>query len=169
MIVVAIVGVLAALAIYGVNKYVNNAKTTEARTAVGRIAKDAATAYQRPRAAADFIAVGESAAYSNQLCPSATPVPADIPKASKVQSAAAEWNTEGWACLRFSMSDPQQYRYNYQVSATTGDGATFTATAEGDLDGDGTPSMFRMRGKIVADQDNALVVYPNLEEIDPLE
>ena len=35
MIVVAIVGVLAALAIYGVRKYVANAKTTEARMASG--------------------------------------------------------------------------------------------------------------------------------------
>ena len=40
MIVVAIIGVLAALAIYGVRKYLTNAKTAEARTALGRIAKD---------------------------------------------------------------------------------------------------------------------------------
>lgn len=130
MIVVAIVGVLAALAIYGVNKYVANAKTTEARTALGRIGKDATTAYQRPRASGDILAVGTSAAFANQMCGSATAaVPAAVPKGAKYQSAAADWggsNDAGWTCLRFSMSDPQQYQYNYQVSATTGDGATFT-------------------------------------------
>jgi type IV pilus assembly protein PilA len=169
MIVVAIVGVLAALAIYGVNKYVNNAKTTEARSAVARIAKDATTAYHRPRASGDILAVGGVAAFSNQMCPSAAAVPAAVPSGAKVQSAAADWNTEGWTCLRFSMSDPQQYQYNYTVSATTGDQATFAAVAIGNLDGDSVNSTFRMNGKIVAAQDNALMVSPNLEEIDPLE
>jgi type IV pilus assembly protein PilA len=44
MIVVAIVGILSVLAIYGVRKYVANAKTAEARNSLGQIAKDAATA-----------------------------------------------------------------------------------------------------------------------------
>ena len=44
MIVVAIVGILAVLAVYGVRKYIANSKTTEARNALGQIAKDAATA-----------------------------------------------------------------------------------------------------------------------------
>ncbi len=39
MIVVAIVGVLAALAIYGVRKYIANAKTAEARNALGQMAQ----------------------------------------------------------------------------------------------------------------------------------
>jgi type IV pilus assembly protein PilA len=42
MIVVAIVGILSVLAIYGVRKYVANAKTAEARNSLGQIAKDAA-------------------------------------------------------------------------------------------------------------------------------
>lgn len=172
MIVVAIVGVLAALAIYGVNKYVNNAKTTEARTAVARIAKDATTAYQRPRASGAILAVGASAAFSNAMCDDASPVPAAVPVGAKVQSAAADWggtNDAGWSCLRFSMSDPQQYQYDYQVSATTGDGATFNAIAKGDLDGDAAPSTFQLNGQIVAAQDNALMVSPNINETDPLE
>lgn len=169
MIVVAIVGVLAALAIYGVNKYVNNAKTTEARSAVARIAKDATTAYQRPRASGSVLAAGASAAFSNQMCDDATPTPAAVPAGAKYQSTAAEWNHAGWACLRFSMTDPQQYQYDYQVSATTGDGATFNAIARGDLDGDSTLSTFQMDGQIVAAQDNSLLVSPNLNETNPLE
>lgn len=172
MIVVAIVGVLAALAIYGVNKYVNNAKTTEARTAVARIAKDATTAYARPRASGDILAVGGSAAFSNQMCDDATAVPSAVPAGAKVQSAAANWGgsqNAGWTCLNFSMSDPQQYQYDYQVSATTGDGSTFAATAKGDLDGDGTLSTFQLNGQIVAAQDNALMVSPNIAETNPLE
>ena len=45
MIVVAIVGILAVLAVYGVRKYVSNAKTAEARNSLGVIATDEAAAY----------------------------------------------------------------------------------------------------------------------------
>lgn len=172
MIVVAIVGVLASLAIYGVNRYVNNAKTTEARAVVARIAKDATTAYARPRASSGILAVGASAAFANQMCDDASPVPASVPAAVKVQSASANWGgsgSAGWTCLNFSMSDPQQYQYDYQVSATTGDGATFTAIARGDIDGDGALSTFQLGGQIVAAQENALMVSPNIEEINPVE
>ena len=47
MITVAIVGVLAALATYGVSSYVKSARAAEARANVGRMAKDAAAAYAR--------------------------------------------------------------------------------------------------------------------------
>lgn len=172
MIVVAIVGMLSALAIYGVNRYMTNAKSTEARVIVARIAKDAATAYARPRASSGILAVGGSAAFANQMCDDASPVPASIPSGAKVQSAAANWGgsgSAGWTCLNFSMTDPQQYQYDYQVSATTGDGATFYAIAKGDIDGDGTLATFQLGGQIVAAQENALMVSPNIEEINPVE
>ena len=47
MIVVAIVGILAVLAVYGVRKYLANAKTAEARNSLGQIAKDSAAQYER--------------------------------------------------------------------------------------------------------------------------
>ena len=53
MIVVAIVGVLAALAIYGVRRYILNSKTAEARNGIGQMAKDASAAYNREGMAAD--------------------------------------------------------------------------------------------------------------------
>jgi type IV pilus assembly protein PilA len=175
MIVVAIVGVLAALAIYGVNKYVNNAKTTEARTAVGRIAKDAATAYQRPQASGAILAPAGEARMTNVLCPASSKVPAAIPAGTKVQSNPTDWNNVGWSCLRFSMTDPQQYQYEYVApagdeAARSAEGATFEAIAYGDLDGDGVPSTFKMTGQIGTDaQDRALFVSPNIEETNPLE
>jgi type IV pilus assembly protein PilA len=67
MIVVAIVGVLAALAIYGVKKYVANAKTTEARNSLGQIAKDASMAYNREGMAATVLSLGGTAPSSGFL------------------------------------------------------------------------------------------------------
>src|SRR6478736_2860447 len=76
MIVVAIVGVLAALAIYGVRKYLLNAKTAEVRNAVGQMAKDAKASYERESMGSAVLGAGTTAGLSNNLCTSAsTPVP----------------------------------------------------------------------------------------------
>ena len=46
MIVVSIVGILAVLAIYGVRKYLANAKTAEARNGLGQMGKDQSAEYE---------------------------------------------------------------------------------------------------------------------------
>jgi type IV pilus assembly protein PilA len=172
MIVVAIVGVLAALAIYGVRKYVLNAKTAEARNSLGQLSKDAATAYSREGMAGTVLALGSQTGIVNRLCSSATPVPAAVPVAKKHQSAPADWETggqfAGWKCLRFSMQDPQYYRYNYVTTGTTAVGALFTAIAEGNLDGDTNTSSFAIRGEIKSDTEGIVVVIaPNIIEVNP--
>ena len=60
MIVVAIVGILAALAIYGVRRYMSNAKSAEARNSLGQMGKDAITAYAKEGMAATVLALGAS-------------------------------------------------------------------------------------------------------------
>src|SRR5512138_1236606 len=79
MIVVAIVGVLAALAIYGVRRYLLNAKTAEVRNSLGQMAKDAKAAFEREGMPSAILGVGASAGLSNQLCTSVT---ASVPAAS---------------------------------------------------------------------------------------
>ncbi|HEX2673713.1 MAG TPA: prepilin-type N-terminal cleavage/methylation domain-containing protein, partial [Polyangiaceae bacterium] len=75
MIVVAIVGILAALAIFGVKKYVTNAKTAEARNTLGAISKNAAGAWSREIMVGTVLGEGETVAGANNLCKSATAVP----------------------------------------------------------------------------------------------
>jgi len=170
MIVVAIIGVLAALAIYGVRKYISNAKTAEARMTLGRIAKDASASYNRENMNAAVVAPGASAGIANLLCDSATAsVPAAIAAVTgmKYQSSVANWRnagdsaTKGWTCLRFSMQDPQYYMYNYTRDADT---LGFAGIATGDLNGDGTPSTFQILGRVV----NSVVnVAPTISETNP--
>lgn len=174
MIVVAIIGVLAALAIYGVRKYLTNAKTAEARTALGRMAKDAQNAYEKETLTQDVVAIGDKADIARGLCISAAaPVPATIGDVSngKYQSSPADWAGVGWSCLKFSMSDPQYFMYNYESSGTTGTvGDTFTATANGDLDGDTNPSTFQFFGKIQEDSgETVLTLADQIKEIAPEE
>lgn len=169
MIVVAIVGILAALAVYGVSKYVKNAKTAEARDALGRMGKDAVSAFQRESMAGSVIALGETVDAIHQLCPDAAAVPTDVPASQKYQSSPTDWTQAGWACLRFSMNEPQYYQYNYTI---TGDPSaadtTFACTAVGDLDGDGTNSTFTMGGQIQDDGGKLMAtVAPALIEDSP--
>jgi type IV pilus assembly protein PilA len=172
MIVVAIVGILAALAIYGVTRYMKNAKTAEARNSVGQMAKDAAAAYSREKMTPGVMTGGGTSVVSNAVCKSAlaqVPTDATLIAGKKYQSSAAEWaataeaSDQGWKCLKFSMDQPQYYQYNYtSVEADQ----TFDAIAEGDLDGDLTKSKFTLAGKV---QDGTVAVSPSIEEADPEE
>ena len=162
MIVVAIIGILAALAIYGVRKYLLNAKTAEAKEGIGRMAKDAASAYDSEQMNGTVLAIGTSTGVGHHLCPSTTSVPsqqANI-QGKKYQSNPTEWaGSSGWECLNFSMRDPQYYMYQYIASGTTGaPGETFTAQANGDLNGDQTLSTFQLNGKIQGSAGSGIVV-----------
>src|SRR5438445_5681161 len=111
MIVVAIVGVLAVLAVYGVRKYIANSKTAEARNSLGQISKDASTAYEKESmSVTGVLAQGSASATLRQLCTGAsTPIPATAPAGKKYQSSPGDWNVDsgtlgkGFACLKYSM------------------------------------------------------------------
>jgi type IV pilus assembly protein PilA len=169
MIVVAIVGILAVLAIYGVRKYLANAKTAEARNSIGQMSKDAAAHYEQESMTAAVLATTSSAAFSRSLCASeAAKVPAAMTsvQGKKYQSAVADWNVGnltnvGFACIHFSMDQPQYYAYGYTSSGTTGTaGDSFTCSANGDLNGDGVYSTFSVVGAI--NSAYALNIAPNM-------
>jgi type IV pilus assembly protein PilA len=179
MIVVAIVGILAVLAIYGVRKYLANAKTAEARNSLGQMGKDQATEFEQESMAGAILSVGSSAAMSRSLCikPGAS-VPASITqvKGAKYQSdPSGDWNLDnknpktGFACLKFAMDAPQYYMYNFTSDATaTTPGATWSGTANGDLNGDGVQSTFTLLGS-VSTVGQTFLVAPNLTEDQPEE
>jgi type IV pilus assembly protein PilA len=179
MIVVAIIGVLAALAIYGVRKYIANSKTAEARNSLGQMSKDSATHYEQEGMNPTVLAQGASTAVLRALCGSSAG-PATVPtggvsgvKGMKYQSNAAEWNGAlntniGFYCLKFEMDQPQYYMYSYTSSGTLGAaGDSFTATANGDLNGDGVTSTFSITGSINTSM--ILNVAPTIAEFSPEE
>ncbi len=142
MIVVAIIGILAALAIYGVKKYLTNAKTGEAKNNLGRLGKDAVSAFERESMTATLAAANGGSNAVHRMCDSASAVPSvGVPKGKKVQPNPDDWNGDGWRCLRFSLNDPVYYQYNYVAPdpTNTANGNGFSAIAIGDLDADGTP------------------------------
>jgi type IV pilus assembly protein PilA len=164
MIVVAIVGILAVLAIYGVRKYVANAKTAEARNSLGQIAKDAASAAEREKGTAPIRRRASS--ILRAFCATAASVPATIPAGQKYQSSKNDWTSgdavTGWTCIKFAMEEAQYYQYGYQATSTSAVSGGFVATANGDLNGDGVFSTFSVSGSA----ENAMItISPNILEV----
>jgi type IV pilus assembly protein PilA len=184
MIVVAIVGILAVLAIYGVRKYIANAKTAEARNSLGQMGKDQATEFEKESMPGGVLPLGGSAAASRSLC--ATPaVQATVPAAAvaiqgkKYQSdptPGRDWNADnatpgvGFACLKFQMDAPQYFMYGFTSDAVVGTnpGTVWTATANGDLNGDTVLSTFTLNGS-VSTVGQTFLIAPNLTELNPEE
>jgi type IV pilus assembly protein PilA len=179
MIVVAIVGILAVLAIFGVRKYLANSKTAEATNTIGMINQLANGAYEKERAVSE-LAIGVSATAVHQLCGTSNQVPANVGSVSNKKytpDPAADYlkrvvgtndETNGWICLKFEMNQPQYFAYLYtKAAAPTFTGGTtpvaaanlpanmtgangWTSCAAGDLDGDGNNSLFCVGGFIDA-------------------
>jgi type IV pilus assembly protein PilA len=138
MIVVAIIGVLAALAIYGVARYLKHSKTAEATRNLGSMETGSKNKFQQE-------STDDGLTFSHKFCDAAGPTPSKAPTASKTKVATGDWNAKGWECLKFSVNEPQFYSYKY-VSSGTGTGAKYTATASGDLDGNNVTSLFSLTG-----------------------
>jgi type IV pilus assembly protein PilA len=153
MIVVAIIGILAAVAIPAFMKYIKKSKTTEASTHVQKIYLGART-YWMDRNTQEGAIVADSPQFpdpdeafqaDNNCCAFGGTVEKCLPQSSL-------WESATWKALKFSMDDPHYYAYAYDVNvgaAGAVDGShNFTARARGDLDCDTAFSGFSMYGEV---------------------
>ena len=191
MIVVAIIGVLAALAIYGVRRYLQGAKTSEARNNVGAMTRGGVAAFERETAPAEKLDEGTtSQGVQNAVCatsPAAVPQGLATVAGKKYQPNTTGTNdyqagttTVGWKCLRFDNTSPQYFLYGYEANgvavtagkpaSVTGTAATnsFRAFAAGDLDGDSTGSAF-IQTAVVNTSTNSIKTATQLNVLDEFE
>src|SRR5258708_6873875 len=152
MIVVAIVGVLAVLATYGVRKYIAQSKAAEATNALGNMANAVVAVYEsnetNPNTA--VLAVGSTLGFDHVMCKGASasvPATKALISGRKYQSSWADWSVDsvgdsGFACLKFTMDQPQYYMYSYTTKGSAMPGDSFTGVANGDLSGDGILSTY---------------------------
>jgi type IV pilus assembly protein PilA len=140
MIVVAIIGILAAVAIPAFIKYIRRSKTVEATSSIAKIYTSEVTYYSQDRASragAALVKAFRGAAIS-----------LTTPNSTK---QVGSWTTaDGWNDLGFSIDSPGYYQYQV-TSVGSGTLASFTADAYGDLDGDTTISTTERVGSIDAD------------------
>jgi prepilin-type N-terminal cleavage/methylation domain-containing protein len=144
MIVVAIIGILAAVAIPAFVKYIRKSKTVEATEALDKLKVGAKQYFQ-----ADHYDPNNGQLQAKQF-PKATGAPTPAKDAccdagGKCVPTAAQWSGNAgaqatWQALHFQMTDPHYYWYEWLStgSGTTGTASTFTASATGDLDCDKT-------------------------------
>jgi prepilin-type N-terminal cleavage/methylation domain-containing protein len=137
MIVVAIIGILAAVAMPQFQKYIKRTKTSEALTLLRKI-YDGEVAYY------DIDHIDRTGARMPAQFISAGPEPTTIPGTNKL---IANFDAAPWTYLNFSLDAPVLYQYE-AISGGTALNSSFTARAEGDLDGDGVTSLFERTASI---------------------
>ena len=139
MIVVVILGILAAVAIPAFTRYVKRSKTSEAAGNIAKIYQGELTYYQGAleRGFSSFVDAN-------------TLTPGNNPGSAKFAASIATWNSSSrWTSIGFSLDSAHYYAYACPAStAVTADGVAFTSYAIGDLDGDDTNSTYNRVGSI---------------------
>lgn len=169
MIVVVILGILAALAIPAFTGYVRRSKTAEATTNLRSLFGAAAAYYHQENwgmrgtvllgaASASHACTVGNASTGNTIGPHKTQV--QVP------------STSPFSALGFTLGDPIYYQYNITMSpgARCGNVARstlYTLEATGDLDGDGVASSFLL--DTASDSDNQLIRAPGFYILNELE
>lgn len=174
MIVVAIIGILAAIAIPAFINYVKRSKTSEAPSNLKALFTGAADLYTRGTAAQTLIGRANVTA-NNTRC--VIDVAASTGNTPSDQKRTVDWgalpDAARFQALNWQVSDPIYYRYEAQPGTGTAVAGTvlacanmnavgtsvYTFRAIGDLDGDTTTSLFELN--VGVDQGNAL--YRNAE------
>lgn len=143
MIVVAILGILSALAIPAFMGYVARSKTAEATTNLNQLFKSAASYYSKEQQAGPGL---DAAMNTHCSVVDDGPVPA-TPTDQKQEFLLGDDNT-GFRALGFDIADFVYYSYSITNStATCGNGPNtdiYTLQAQGNLDDDDTNSTFQL-------------------------
>jgi type IV pilus assembly protein PilA len=135
MIVVVILGILAAVAIPAFTRYVKRSKTSEAIGNVTKIAQGQMVYYHAAleRGYTTFVATGR--------------MPSTSPSAAKYTANVSQWASDAnWTAIGFSLDSAHYYQYGCDIATST----NFMCGATGDLDGDGITSGFTRGANVVS-------------------
>ena len=139
MIVVAIIGILAAVAIPAFMDYMKKGKRSEAELNLNAIAKSNKSEFTTNASYITTVAA---------LTPGVSCCTQNANQAKKCVATAADWQGNAtWDALDFEVAENHYFQYSYTGVAG---GATYTATAVGDLDCDATTVTYTLAGTSVA-------------------
>ncbi len=124
MIVVVIIGILAAIAIPAYQDYIVKSKASELQVELDHLVKGESIAYTGS-------SVSPSGNYQTPTFFSAGPIPVagQVAAGTKTTPTATTWTGANWSTIGFSISDP--FSGQYEVTATA---TTYNAVARADFD-----------------------------------
>ncbi len=143
--VVAIIGLLAAIAIPSFSRYVKRSRTAEVPEYMAKIIGGATAYYE-----------------TDHTMPSGTVLERQFPTNTVMESnccgfpndrcpgSAPQYQRDEWEALSFTIAVPHLYRPDF-FSAGIGTASTFTVQVHGDLDCDTVWSLFLKKGGVSAD------------------
>lgn len=148
MIVVAIIGILAAVAIPAFVKYLRKSKTVEATEGLDKVKIGAVTYFQ----ADHYDTAGNLVSKQFPTSVTATPAFSDCCAETaatnpKCSPRATDWNNDSWRALHFQLTDAHYFVWAFTGSGTN-TAATYTAEAVGNLDCDTDQSNYKILGAI---------------------
>lgn len=170
MIVVAIIGILAALAIPAFIGYVRRSKTAEAGSNLRNMFQGAASYYQREQWATRGVTRGTSTASSACTVAGSMVCTMNTPGTGKTQ-IDFQLEATSFRDIGFSIADPVYFQYCIDGSTDScghmGGENLYSFQAVGDLDGDMSTSLFELAAG--SSQDNELMRAPGLYILNELE
>jgi type IV pilus assembly protein PilA len=141
MVVVAIIGVLAAVAIPAFGKFVRRSRNTEVLMNL-RIIFNSSAAYLLSEGASP---AGE---IRDKQFPNSTPPTPDLTVLGSVPVLTTDWETNPtWVALQFGLSDPHYFAYQYDSSGVN-TSAAFIASAFCNMDNDADYGTFVRFGTV---------------------
>jgi type II secretory pathway pseudopilin PulG len=147
MIVVAIVGILAAIAIPTMARYIKRSKATEPLMNLRKMYDASAMYFAGERSGATGTIVAK------QFPDTQVATPANgtccVSPGGKCAPNNFYWQTGPWQALHFAVDDPFWYSYEYTSSGSDAT-ATFRADAHGDLDCNTVYSTYERSGSVDA-------------------
>lgn len=147
--IVAGVGILAAVAIPAFMKYMKKSKTAEASQFLKKMSDSARTHYAVPPMDDASLALGAQAhAFPASVGPT-PPLGTCCATGDKCIPTADTWQHPTWQALDFAMHGPHYYSYEFKSEINEEGVASYTALAYGDLDCDGVYSTFSLYGEVV--------------------
>lgn len=152
MIVVVILGILAAVAIPAFSRYVKRSKTSEATENINAIYNGQITYYNR---SSELAGNPQAQFMGTTAQPSGT---------AGTAKRTGTWTGTDWTSIGYASDKAMYYTYQTTVGGT-GSSAAATITANGNLDGDSSSSTFTRTISIASDevQGSAMAITNEIE------